>query len=135
MHPVQVRNYPEWHVRNIHPQQRVPFVYDALVPSDAPAGGLPAILKHNESVKVWIDIRIPKGTIPEEYRANIDVLLDGRNMASADIVLTVWPFVLPDRANLEMLVELDPPALFYHHVHEQGVRFQTVTGDWQRPHG
>ena len=59
------------------------------------------------------------------YASTLHVYLNGQPVRSLDISLTVWPFVLPDAAGPEMVVDLDQRALFHHQVTRDGMRYDS----------
>lgn len=120
VHHVRVQQWPGWYVRRFGPQERERFVADVLVPARAPRGGLPTQAVAGRPVKLWADVRIPKGTAPGVYSAPLTVLVDGTPAEELDLSLNVQPFVLPDDAGLEFIADLDQQSLFAHHVRQGG---------------
>jgi len=116
VHHVRVDQWPGWHLRRHLPSERERFVPDVLVPADAPRGGLPVNATADRPVKLWVEVRIPRGTSPGVYSAPLTVTIAGATAQELDISLTVWPFELPDDAGVEFLADLDHRGLFAHHV-------------------
>lgn len=73
---------------------------DALVPFDAPKLGSPFSIKKGCNQAVWVDLFIPKGTVPGEYKGIFTVLAGNRVIKQINILLTVWNFTLPDENHL-----------------------------------
>ncbi len=120
VHEVEPARMPGWYLRSVPPRDRVTRVPDVLVPVDAPEGGLPVDLPIGGSVTLWVDVNIPKGSAPGTYSGTIDVLAGDAMLTSIEVRLTVWPFVLPDSADVVLLGELDHALLFGHHVSVDG---------------
>lgn len=117
---VRVSRWPGWHIRSIEPGRRRELVEDALIPADAPRGGLPHGMSDGDTLSLWVDVAVPKGTRPGVFWSKLRVRSDGETMATADLRLEVLPFVLPDRADVVLAADLDQAALFAHHVTYQG---------------
>ncbi len=66
---------------------------DALVPQSFPWQKLPAT--ETTSQPFWIDVFVPSGTPPGDYRGSIDVRSPGRKVSTLDYTLHVWSFTLP----------------------------------------
>ena len=124
IHRVKVPGWPGWHIRTIEPERREQSAADVLVPIDAPRGGLPQKTADGEKLELWFDVRIPKGTLPGLYVAPVEVFVDGELADRVDLSLEVWPFVLPEVGDPEVLVDVDHQKLFFNHV--------TLDG---KPHG
>jgi len=120
MHPVRVDRWPGWYMRRFVPAGRQALVDDVLVPADAPHGGLPAAVQSGRPLKLWVDVRVPRGTPPGVYTAPCALLVDGVPAENFEICLNVWPFVLPDDAGGVMLADIEQRSLFAHHVAYQG---------------
>ncbi len=112
MHPVQVETWPGWHIRSIPPRLRNPKPNDVLVPVNALRGGLPEELPPGQSYSFWADVHIPKGTADGTYQGQIELVSGKEVLARLDIELTVWPFILPDEADVDVIVNLDHRPLF-----------------------
>lgn len=117
---VEVGPPPGWHIRSVEPQHRIERVGDVLVPVDAGSGGLPDDLPVGESLAVWLDVDIPKGTAPGTYFGQVLAQAGDRTVRAVGLRVTVWPFVLPDTADVVLLADLDHPRLFRHHVFVDG---------------
>src|SRR5688572_24946726 len=76
---------------------------DATNSSSAPA--------RNSSVLMWVDVQLPPTVPPGEYTGSVDLLDDGKTVASLPIKLTIHDFVLPDERHLNMVGLLDWDAL------------------------
>ena len=116
IHRVKVPRWPGWHIRTIEPGRREQSVPDVLVPVDAPRGGLSQETAEGAKIELWFDVRIPKGTSPGLYVAPIEVFVDGEVVDTVDMSLEVWPFVLPEAGDPEILVDVDHQKLFFNHV-------------------
>ncbi|NOX60110.1 MAG: hypothetical protein GXP29_14785, partial [Planctomycetes bacterium] len=116
IHHVQPPRFPGWYVKRMEPSRRPKTVPDVLVPAHAPRGGLPTEVGRSRPVELWIDVRLPKGTPPGDYESKVVVTASGKAISKLPIKLTIWPFVLPDNAGPEFVVDVDHEALFAHHV-------------------
>ena len=80
-------------------------------PAD-PANPAARALGSNRAAELWIDVQIPPKADPGDYAARLDVAAPaGGSLAAADVALTVYPFVLPDRRSLQMVGRLDWASL------------------------
>jgi len=132
MHRVDLRgNLPGWHVRSVPPDRRVARPLDVLVPIDAPIGGLPRRLTPGQTIQLWVDLTIPKGTSAGSYIGAVVMTAGESSVACCDIDLEVYPFVLPDSAEIPAIVELDHRALIRHHVELAGKPFEPGLDDWR----
>ncbi|MFQ5490016.1 MAG: hypothetical protein ACE5GE_04775 [Phycisphaerae bacterium] len=120
IHEVSPGPVPGWHLRCVEPKKRVAQVPDVLVPARARSGGLPMDLTLGETLHLWIDLDLPKGSAPGNYRGSLAVIAQGQPIGSIDLRLTVWPFVLPNDVGLALLTEVDHQLLFGHQVVYQG---------------
>lgn len=120
VHHVRVDEWPGWHVRRYEPDRRVQFPADVLVPASAPRGGLPTMAEPRRPVKLWADVHLPRGTLPGEYSAPLEIMVNGKVAQRIDIALSVLPFALPDDVGTDLLVDVDQRALFAHHVRMNG---------------
>ena len=120
MHRVRVPSWPGWHIRTIPADQRIPEPFDALVPIDAPRGGLPATLEQGKTMDFWVDVTIPKGSFVGEHLGSLQLTSGDRVLDSLDIRLTVWPIILPEDADRGVIVDVDHRSLFAHHVFVDG---------------
>jgi hypothetical protein len=83
---------------------------DALIPLRNPVTGQPLSggrfvgapfsVAANTNQPVWIDVYVPKGTLPGKYAGEIRVLIGGRQAAAVPCEVTVWGFALPDAPSL-----------------------------------
>ncbi len=115
VHRVPVPSWPGWHIRTRSEAQREPNPWDVLVPIDAPIDGMDKALKSGETYRYWVDIPIPKGTPPGEYVGRLALMSQGQNIASIDVQVTVWPFVLPDNLSPVFIADVDLRSLVAHH--------------------
>ncbi|HNO78442.1 MAG TPA: hypothetical protein PKN33_10320 [Phycisphaerae bacterium] len=120
IHNIDPGRFPGWYVKRMEPSRRPRSIPDVLVPARAPRGGLPADISGSEGMELWIDVRVPRGTSPGEYAANVNITINGKPATQVPVALTVWPFVLPDNTGSELIVDLDHQALFAHHVTYDG---------------
>lgn len=105
--PVEISRFPGWHVRHVLPVERMNTVGDVLIPIDAPRGALPVTITSDRAVEFWIDIEIPKGTAPGEYRGAVKWSTGSSEIAKLIVALTVWPIVLPDTESAPFLADVD----------------------------
>lgn len=111
MEPVAVDRFPGWHVRDVPRSQRNATPLDVLVPVNAPSGGIPRTLANGDSLTLWVDVSIPKGTATGLHRLKIELRGKEAAVAQADVELTVLPLVLPDDTAPALIVELNQTAL------------------------
>lgn len=131
IHRVHSPGLPGWHLRSIPPGRRRQDPLDVLVPLRAPRGGIPGHLEPGRVYDFWVDLRVPKGTSPGAYRGRIDLLSGGRRQGGLEISLQVWPMVLPDEGDVEVIAELDHGALFQHHIRGLAKIHTRAVDDWR----
>lgn len=111
MQAVTVDRFPGWHIRDVPRARRNASPLDVLVPLHAPIGGIPRTLAKDDSLPVWIDVNIPKGTAAGTHRLAVELRSGQTVVAAVDIELSVRPLVLPDDSDPALLIELDRAAL------------------------
>ncbi len=116
LHAVSVDDWRGWHIRSIPVENRDTAPLDALVPLDAPRGGMPNVLSPGVTYHFWADVRIPKGVHDGVYESRIELKSSDNRIGDLDLELTVWPIVLPDTLGFETIAELDHAALTSHHL-------------------
>jgi len=131
VHSVHVSRWPGWHIRSIAPDRRYEPVDDVLVPADAPRGGLPCRMSDGDTLSLWVDVDVSKGTSPGVFWSKLRLRCDGETTATVDLRLEVLPFVLPGRQGVVLAADVDLEALFAHHVTYQGkpCRATRIMGD------
>ena len=50
---------------------------------------------------VWVNVRVPEGTTPGEYRGSLSIKAEELRPREIEIALTVWPFTLPQTPSLK----------------------------------
>ena len=84
---------------------------DALIPLAPPPAALkmkvkprfaaaPFRVNARENQPVWVDVFVPKGTVPGDYTGIITVSADNEEALQIAVQLTVWNFTLPDTPSL-----------------------------------
>jgi len=107
---VLVEDYPPWYLLHGSGAPRPRDFADPLVPLVGTFSVAP-----DRSHPIWMDLAIPLGTEPGTYRTRLEVRSRRGRVAQTDVTLTVWPFALPTRPLLPLLVELDVrPLLAWH---------------------
>lgn len=79
---------------------------DALIPRvDRYAGqrrnAFPLVLAARKNQPVWIEVYVPLGTLPGEYKGRVLVTIDGRLDQTIPVTLQVWSFALPSTSSLK----------------------------------
>ncbi len=123
MQAVTIDRWPAWRLRFVPPEQDVREVADVLVPRNAPRGGLPAGGAKDSPLVLWFDVDIPEDAVAGEYRSKVHISSDGRVAETVDVVLTVWPFGLPDDAGPLVIGDIEQRSLFAQHVRRGGVAY------------
>ncbi len=80
---------------------------DVLVPVSAPRGGLPVTIAGGGEAEFWIDIEVPKGTAPGDYRGAVVWKSGNSELARLALTLTVWPIVLPNTEPIPFIADVD----------------------------
>ncbi len=115
LHRVAVDELPGWYIRTTRPDQRELEPVDVIVPLHAPRGGLPQRFAPGAEYTFWADLTIPKGTAAGVYSSALKLFSGKVSLGTIDVVLTVWPMVLPDETDVRFLAEVDHRALFGQH--------------------
>jgi hypothetical protein len=58
--------------------------------------GAPFTLWPRQSQALWVDVAIPRNTLPGKYSGTVTVMVPGRETVSCPVELRVWNFTLPD---------------------------------------
>ena len=58
-------------------------------------------VKVNHQQPVWVNVFVPKNTLPGDYSGELKVSADGMKTQSVKLKLKVWPFELPQYASLK----------------------------------
>ncbi|MCP4590249.1 MAG: hypothetical protein GY842_05875 [bacterium] len=119
-HSVRISSWPGWHHQTIAPAARRESVEDVLIPAVAPRGGLPWAMSDGDTLSLWVDVQIPKGTRPGTYWSKLRVVSGGEVVTTLDLRLEALGFVLPADPGVVLAADLDHRALFAHHVRFQG---------------
>ena len=76
---------------------------------------------------IWVDVFVPKGTLPGAYSGALTVLAQGQKPASITIRLMVWNFTLPDTPSLRSnFGGIDSRVAKAHHLEPGSTEFRTV---------
>ncbi len=116
VHRVQVDRAAGWQVRSIPPRMREYDPLDALVPLQAPKGGLPARLEAGTEYVFWVDLIAARGTVAGIHHVPLVLEVLGKPLGTLDIEFAVWPAILPDEGDLLAIGEVDHVGLFRHHI-------------------
>ncbi len=127
--PVTMPPLPGWYIRAVPPAEREEQRLDALIPWDAPVGGLSAALGPNRLCRLWVDVHIPKGTSPGRYGGEVRVVDDSGVLARVPFLIDVLPFVLPPDER-PLIVEVDHRALVAAHLRMAGDPIRIDADDW-----
>ncbi len=120
VHAVCVERWPGWHIRALEPNRRRELVEDVLIPVHAPRGGLPCEMSDGDTLALWVDVHVPKGTPAGRFWSKLRILCDGEPKETIDLRLEVLPFALPGEVGTVLAADVDHAALFAHHVTYQG---------------
>ncbi|MCC7291301.1 MAG: DUF4091 domain-containing protein [Phycisphaerales bacterium] len=107
MHPVRVPDWPGWHLKEVRPAERERYPLDALIPVDAPQGGLRGLDQQSREIHLWVEIAIPRGSPPGLYSGRLDVSDGARTLGTVPIDLLVHPFDLPAEREVELMADVD----------------------------
>jgi hypothetical protein len=88
-------------------------------------------MKRNRTYPFWVDIAIPKGTPVGTYTTTIELTSAGAVVGGVAVQLTVWPFMLPDDADVPLISEVNHRKLFSHHIHYRGRPYRPSVDDWR----
>jgi len=118
---VPVSNYPTWYLRlaaDLRVSKQFP---DPLVPLTAPRGALPIRVQPDRCEAVWAEIAIPPGTDQGIYRGQVRIASgSGRAPEELDVVLTVWPFALPQARHLSVVAGIETVRVLKYHLEVNG---------------
>ncbi len=105
--PVQIRRHPPWQMQMIPTSDRLESAHDALVPAEAPYGGLPTSLTPGQSLHITLDICVPPNAAPETYESLLTLTSNDRELKTLPMTLEVRPIVLPHAPDPIFLTEVD----------------------------
>lgn len=93
---------------------------DALVPrTDRYAGerrnAFPMSLQPSRNQPVWVEVYVPIGAAPGEYRGSVRILRHGAIESTIPVQLTVWAFTLPSTATLRSSFGLSGTTILKQH--------------------
>lgn len=130
---VTATDYPAWFLR-LTPELRAAREYpDVLVPMFAPVGGLPFEVQPGRTEAVWMDIHVPPGTVPGNYRGKLRIGARGGLARELDVSLEVWPFAIPHTRHLAMIAGVNTAALLRHHVEVGGQPYAPARLSFEDP--
>src|SRR5258708_1438630 len=106
--------YREHYIEITHPSPKskegAGWYPDALIPFINPVNGqalkdshfvgAPFDVEPDANQPVWIDVFVPKDTVPGTYSGDITVTADGQKSVTTLVLITVWDFVLPDTPSM-----------------------------------
>lgn len=117
---VPVTDYPAWFLR-LTPELRAPRAYpDVLVPLTAARGGLPVEVPVGQTAALWLDVHVPLGAAPGDYRGTLQIAGRGLGRRDLDVSLSVWPFALPQTHHLALVAGLSTSDLLRQHLEVGG---------------
>jgi len=106
-HYVQVKERSDWWLATARPlpdDLHTGWLPDALVPFSAPGpqgrGIVPFSIPAENLQAVWIDIYIPRNTVPGLYRGEVRVMEHAATTFTVPVELQVYDFSLPDTTHL-----------------------------------
>jgi hypothetical protein len=79
-----------------------------MVPLRSPAPGKSFTIPAGRNQPVWVDVWVPEAQAPGDYRGQVEVLSNGRPLATLNLGLTVWNFTLPRETHLKTYVPTGP---------------------------
>jgi len=98
-----------WYVRR-HGSAGPDMIPDLLVPLHGAALGGRLPRDGGETQRLWVEYVVPSDAPPGQYLGSIE-LRRGESVAGrVGVVLTVWPFALPDAPPLDVIAGMDAPS-------------------------
>ncbi|HEU4752607.1 MAG TPA: glycoside hydrolase domain-containing protein [Armatimonadota bacterium] len=80
-----------------------------MVPLRAPRAAFEVPAGRNQPV--WVDLYIPEGQAPGDYRGEVQVTAAGKPLATLNLLLTVWDFTLPRETHLKTYLPTGPEKI------------------------
>lgn len=110
---VRCTDLPSWYPQEVGTAQAALLVPDVLVPWNAPRGGGPVVLSSTRNELVWLDVTVPPGTPPGQYRSRLHVRggLANAEVFACEVLLDVLPLELPAEPPLPVIARVDPTEL------------------------
>jgi hypothetical protein len=95
--------WPNARAMDIHGNEYLGWVPDALIPFEAPSGlgGAPFDIAPNSNQGVWVDVYIPRDADPGSYQGEVKVYVNSDLVDNIPIDLVVYDFTLPDETHLK----------------------------------
>jgi len=75
---------------------------------------------------IWVDVFVPKDTIPGDYKGELTVIVDGKEAFTVPINLTVWNFTLPDVPSMKADFGGYERTAKWHNVNAGSQEFQQI---------
>ena len=100
---------------------------DALIPFYNPYGHDNDIVAAFFSIEpqknqpVWVDLYIPKDAVSGEYKGTIEVLSGGNTLKIMNLVVTVFPFTIPDERHISAYSDMYGGSL----ANQEGLNYNT----------
>lgn len=131
---ITLDTYPSWYLRlsdAIRQRREYP---DVLIPLSAPKGALPLTLSPESNEIIWMEVRVPPGTVPGVHRSKLHFMTPAGHAGSCDVVLRVHPVALPNTHHLAAVAELSSQALMRHHLEVEGHPYTPTRLSLSDPH-
>ncbi len=117
---VRVDEYPSWYLRLTPNVKESREFADVLIPLSSPKGALPIDLQPGRHEVIWVEIRVPPGTEPGNYRSVMRVTPRNGQVRELNLSLTVWPFAVPQTRHLSVVTGLETKELLRQHLEVNG---------------
>jgi hypothetical protein len=75
---------------------------------------------------IWVDVFVPKDTIPGDYKGELTVTVGGKEALTVPINLTVWDFALPDVPSMKADFGGYERTAKWHNVNANSQEFQQI---------
>ncbi|MEP0843713.1 MAG: DUF4091 domain-containing protein, partial [Phycisphaerae bacterium] len=113
---IAVSDYPAWFLR-LTPDLRTAREYpDVLVPIGSARGGRPLPIPPGRTVAFWVDVHVPPGTAPGPYLGTLRIAGPRGPAREFQVLLSVWPFALPQTRHLSVVAGLSSTELLRQHI-------------------
>jgi hypothetical protein len=128
---VHVEKRREWWLASARPlpdELHMGWIPDALVPFEVQGhfenggGGAPFRIAAGTVQGVWVDVFVPRGTVPGEYTGSLQVLEGGRQTFDIPVTLRVFAFELSDTTHLRSHMFFGSPTITARHGLKQDSR-------------
>ncbi len=131
--PIRINSYPPWYLRLAEDVPTPASFYDPLTSVDDERLGQPFTIDGADRLVLWVDLSVPRQTLPENYTGRFTVTSGLQTVFSGTIQLKVYDFVLPDTRPIAAIGGFDHRTLFSAFLQQDGQPYVPVHLERTKP--